>query len=285
MAVDPFRHEAFMYAGDAEFVAALSAFLRDGLAADEPTLVVVGAKKVDLLREELGDVAAGVHFADMAAVGRNPARIIPAWQTFVSRNAAPGVRLRGIGEPIFPERGPDELVEAHRHEGLLNLAFLDTSAFWLVCPYDVEALPDEVVEEARRNHPHVSHGGHSEPNGLYQGLEALSAPFDAPLPQRPAEAAEIAFDPSTLDALSRRVAERATEAGLSVSRRIDLVVAVSAIARSGGEGAVFIWRGRSRILCEIHLPTGCFPPRTRISASGLRTSSATSFKSGRIPAG
>jgi hypothetical protein len=162
------------------------------------------------------------------------------------------VRLRGIGEPIFPGRGPDELVEAHRHEGLLNLAFLDTSAFWLVCPYDVEALPDEVIEEARRNHPHVSHGGHSERNGLYQGLEALSAPFDAPLPQRPAEAAEIAFDPSTLDALSRRVAERATEAGLSVSRRIDLVVAVSEIARSGREGAVYIWRGRSRILCEIH---------------------------------
>jgi hypothetical protein len=252
MAVDPFKHEAFLYAGDDEFVAGLSAFIRDGLAAEEPTLVVVGARKVDLLREELGEDSAQVQFADMAAVGRNPARIIPAWQTFVSRNAAPGVRLRGIGEPIFPERGADELVEAHRHEALLNLAFLDTSSFWLACPYDVNALPDAVIEEARRNHPHVSSRGESDENGLYLGLEALSAPFDAPLSPRPRDAAEIAFDSSSLDALAPLVAERAREAGLGVSRRIDLVVAVSEMARSGHEGFVYLWRDGSRILCEIH---------------------------------
>jgi hypothetical protein len=260
VAVDPFKHEAFLYAGDNEFVAGLSAFIRDGLSAEEPTLVVVGARRIDLLREDLGDDSAGVLFADMAAVGRNPARIIPAWQTFVSRNAAPGVRLRGVGEPIFPERRPDELVEAHRHEALLNLAFLDTSSFWLVCPYDLDVLPDAVVEEARRNHPHVSGGGQSNENGLYLGLEALSAPFDAPLPPRPSEAAEIAFDSSTFDALPRLVADYATEAGLSVPRRIDLVVAVSEIARSGAEGALYLWRDGGRILCEIHGRDGLAGP-------------------------
>jgi len=161
------------------------------------------------------------------------------------------VRLRGVGEPIFPERSPDELVEAHRHEALLNLAFLDTDSFWLVCPYDVDALPDDAIEEARRNHPHVSHGGRQDRHTLYQGLESLSAPFDAPLPSRPAHVAGIVFGPSSLDALPRLVAERAAEAGLGVSRRIDLVVAVSEIARSGRKGTVHLWRDGSRVLCEI----------------------------------
>jgi hypothetical protein len=249
---DPFRHEALLYAGDDELVAAVSAFARDGQAAGEPTLVLVGARKVGLLREELGDDAGGVHVGDIAEVGRNPARIIPAWQTFVARNAGPGVRLRGVGEPVFPDRSAQELVEAHRHEALLNLAFLDTSSFWLVCPYDMEALPAAEIEEARRTHPLVTHGEAHGESADYHGIDAISAPFDAPLPPRPAAAWEIAFDPSTLDELPRVVAERAAEAGLAVPRRIDLVVAAGEIARNSSRGSVYLWSDGRNVLCEIH---------------------------------
>lgn len=246
---DPFRHEALLYAGDDELVAAVSAFVRDGQAAGEPALVLVGKRKVDLLREELGDDTEGVQLGDIAKVGRNPARIIPAWQTFVARNARPGVRLRGVGEPIFPERSGQEIVEAHRHEALLNLAFLDTSSFWLVCPYDVDALPAPVIEEARRTHPFVE--GHGE-SADFHGIDTISAPFDAPLPPRPAAAWEIPFEPGTLDDLPRIVAERAADAGLAVPRRIDLVVAVVEIARNSGRGSVYLWSDGRAVLCEIH---------------------------------
>ena len=37
-------------------------------------------------------------------LGANPARIIPAWQEFVAEHAAPGRRVRGIGEPIWAGR-------------------------------------------------------------------------------------------------------------------------------------------------------------------------------------
>ena len=248
----PFRHEALLYGGEDELVAAVSAFVRDGLAAGEPALVLVGRRKVDLLREELGDDVEGVQLGDIAEVGRNPARIIPAWQTFVSRNAGPGVRLRGVGEPIFPERSAQELVETHRHEALLNLAFLDTSSFWLVCPYDMEALPAAVIDEARRTHPLVAHGEDRGESADYHGLDAISAPFDAPLPPRPAAAWEIPFDPSTLDELPRVIAERAAEAGLPVARRIDLVVAAAEIARNSRRGSVYLWSDGRAVLCEIH---------------------------------
>src|ERR1700716_134743 len=96
-AVDKFRHEALLYAGWAEFVAGTVPFIRDGIRAGEPVLVVESVDKIQMLRVALGEDADGVLFADMADVGANPARIIPAWHDFVSRHADSGRRLSGIG--------------------------------------------------------------------------------------------------------------------------------------------------------------------------------------------
>ena len=121
--VERFRHEALMYANTAEFVAGTVPFIRAGVEADEPVLVVESVEKIEILRAALGKDAGSVLFADMADVGANPARIIPAWKEFVSRHGGGGRRLRGIGEPIWKGRGPAELVESQRHEALLNVAF------------------------------------------------------------------------------------------------------------------------------------------------------------------
>ncbi|MBA3233977.1 MAG: MEDS domain-containing protein [Propionibacteriales bacterium] len=66
-----------------------------------------------------------------------------------------GVRVRGIGEPVWPGRTAAELVEAQCHEALLNVAFADSGRWDLLCPYDIQALPDDVIAEALRSHPHV----------------------------------------------------------------------------------------------------------------------------------
>src|SRR4029079_12151351 len=161
----PFRHEALLYAGEDEFVERIAAFVREGVDAGEPSLVVVAAPKIDRLRPERGADAEAVRFADMQKVGTNPARIIPAWQQFVSSHA-PDLPLRGVGEPIWAARMGDELVECQRQEALLNLAFPD-APLWLVCPYDVEALPAEVVEEARRSHPLVAAAGGTARSDAY----------------------------------------------------------------------------------------------------------------------
>jgi hypothetical protein len=254
--VDPFRHEALLYRGDGEFVAAVSAFIRDGIAAREPTLVVVDARKIRLLREELGRDGEAVHFADMATVGHNPARIIPAWRRFVERHASAGARLRGVGEPISRRRGPDELVECQRHESLLNLAFADSTSFWLVCPYDVDALPAEVIDEARRSHPLVTGLDSNESSVAYRGLDAIRAPFTAPLPAPPREVAELKLGPSAIDAVPRAVAEYSAAAGVRTQRRIDFVVAVSELVKRSSEGGgapvtVRLWKERGRVVCEL----------------------------------
>ena len=104
-APEGFRHEALLYAGEADFVDRTVSFIRDGLASAEPILVVVGPEKIDALRDELGTQAGDVRFADMLDVGSNPARIIPAWQSFVDDHGGSDRPVRGIGEPSG-RRGP-----------------------------------------------------------------------------------------------------------------------------------------------------------------------------------
>src|SRR3954465_12943563 len=105
MTAPPFRHEALFYAGSDEFLDGTLRFIRAGLAAGEPTLVVLLADKIAALRRELGADADRVLFADMAGVGANPARIIPAWREFVAGHGGGGARpARRLGEPVHPPR-------------------------------------------------------------------------------------------------------------------------------------------------------------------------------------
>jgi len=252
---DSFRHRALVYSGEDEFVARSAAFVREGLAGDEPTLVVVSAEKIARLREELGADGGAVAFADMGGLG-NPALIIPAWQEFVSRHGAPGVRLRGIGEPIFSGRGPQELVECQRHESLLNLAFRDVEGFLLLCPYDASTLPSDVIDEARRSHPLVAVGGDDAASADYRGVDAIAAPFAEPLPAPPGDAAELEFAPGGLAGVRRFVAGEADAAGLAPDRRADIVAAVDEVASNslrhgGGRGTLRVWRSALGLVCQV----------------------------------
>lgn len=244
-----------MYAGLDEFAERMGAFISDGAAAGEPTLVVVSAAKIARLRGELGAAADAVLFADMADVGANPARIIPAWREFVSEHARLGRPLRGIGEPIYPERSACELVECHRHEALLNLAFADTPSFWLVCPYDTEALPAHVVDTARRTHPSVVTDGVAQDSAAYDGLDGVAAPFADPLPEPPADALEAEIRLEGLCALRRLVAAYAA-VHLASDRADDFVVAVNEIATNairhgGGGGVLRLWREPGALICDV----------------------------------
>jgi anti-sigma regulatory factor (Ser/Thr protein kinase) len=252
---DTYRHEALLYAGEEDFVDRTSRFLLEGVEAGEPSLVVVSARKIERLRERLNGAADAVMFADMADVGLNPARIIPAWREFVASRWAPGTRLRGIGEPIFPERSAVELIECQRHEALLNLAFQDTAGFWLLCPYDTLAMPPDVIAEAHRSHPYVMNGASYE-SSHYSGLEAIAAPFEAPLAPAPADAAEVRFDLETLSDVRAFVRGRAAAAGLSAERIHDIVLAVSeltanSVRHGGGGGLVRVWLEAGSFVCEV----------------------------------
>ena len=246
-----FQHEALLYEGPGGFLDGVVPFLREGIAAGEPILVAVDASKIALLREHLGDEADAMEFAEMTELGRNPGRIIPAWRAFLDRQGL-GRPVRGVGEPVWSDREPDELVESQLHEALLNLAFEDVRDFRLLCPYDTADLRGEVVHEARCSHPVVA----GSPSHDYRGTADPLAPFDAPLPRPPARAETLGFERATLPEVRRLVDEVCERAGLSGRRRTDLVLAVDELATNsvrhgGGHGIVRLWGDEDALRCEV----------------------------------
>jgi anti-sigma regulatory factor (Ser/Thr protein kinase) len=254
---DTFQHDALLYAGLDDFVEQVGAFIHESAQANEPILVVVGAHKIERLRAALGAVGEDlVQFADMASVGVNPARIIPAWQDFV--NAHPqGTRFRGVGEPIWAERTADELIECQRHEALLNLAFEGSGAWTLVCPYDTKALSPAVIDEAFRTHPAVIGGGARSSSSTYVGLPSIARPFDAPLPEPVGSVVHMGI--SSLEELRevrRFVVDFSTTSGLQPDQIEKMTLAVNEIAtnsirHAGGPGSIRAWISDHTVVFEV----------------------------------
>jgi anti-sigma regulatory factor (Ser/Thr protein kinase) len=252
---DAFRHEALFYSGREEFVERATAFIREGLDAGEPVLVLVVAPKIELLREKLGARADEVLWGDMGEIGRNPGRIISVWREFVSRQAVGGGRVRGIGEPIWAGRTEEELVESQRHESLINLAFTGAEA-WVLCPYDVAALEPAVVDEAFRSHPFVSSGGVDGYSETYRDLSEVDRPFDHPLAEPEPSHEGMVLTVETLSEMRHLVTYRAAAFGLSATRAEDLVLAVNEVATNSlrhGKGVprLRVWATADALICDV----------------------------------
>jgi anti-sigma regulatory factor (Ser/Thr protein kinase) len=194
----------------------------------------------------------------MEVVGRNPARIIPAWARFVAEStpdAGAPRAMRGIGEPIWAGRGTEELVECQLHESLINLAFAAADSFRLICPYDTAALPDEVIAEARRSHPIVSRRGEPEPCGDYCGVEKVATRFSEELPEPPRDAELVSVTLPGLRDARALVRRHAHEAGLA-ARSDDFVLAVNEILSNSlrharQDGVLRVWRELDGLVCEV----------------------------------
>jgi anti-sigma regulatory factor (Ser/Thr protein kinase) len=250
-----FRHEALLYEGAAGFLSGSVPFIRAGLEAQEPVLVAVRRDKIRLLEDALGADAAAVRFVDMAELGRNPARIIPAWDAFVREHGdAPAVR--GIGEPIAPQHRGAELAECQLHESLLNDAFADTERFHLLCPYDVGALAPEVVHEARCSHPFVVDAAGCADSEHYRGRDATDGPATSPLAPPRTRPEVLSFQLDDLSELRALVRRSATEAGFGATDADALVLAANELASNsilhgGGFGVLRVWHEDDAVVCEV----------------------------------
>jgi anti-sigma regulatory factor (Ser/Thr protein kinase) len=252
-----FRHEALLHRGIAGFLEGTVPYLRDGLEAGEPMLVVVRAAHIAALRSAMGTDADGIHFADMAVAGHNPARIIPAWRDFLDEHGGGTRPVRGVGEPIWADRPVDELVESQRHEMLLNVAFAESGRWTLLCPYDLDALPAEVIEEAERSHPYVIEGGEHRASSACLALDDMAGPFDVDLPPAPIDARPYVFRrPDSLAGLRMLVTQLALRAGFDRETAGALVLAAKEAATNclrhgGGEGILRMWRDHDTLVCEL----------------------------------
>lgn len=278
-----FRHEALIYAGFDGFVAGVAPFIADGVARDEPVLVVVDVPKIEALTAALGTQAARVQFADMAVVGSNPGRIIPAWQDFVDEHGGRGQPLRGVGEPIGPSRTAVELAECHRHEALLNVAFDGGPPWWLVCPYDELALNPEIITEAQHNHPYLVNDGEHRPSPGARSTAEHAQPFTAPLDPPPANALRLLINDGASVAMARHFAtDAARDLGISAQRAEEIALVVSELAANSVRHArtaahIAAWSAEGSFICEVRdgghpvdaLAGRRRPPTSNVNGRGL----------------
>jgi anti-sigma regulatory factor (Ser/Thr protein kinase) len=273
-----YRHEALLYRGDEEFLAGTVPLVRDAIDADAAVLVAIPRARTRVLQEALGPDRERVEFADMEEIGRNPGRIIGAWRDFIRAYGDGAAPPLGIGEPIWPERTEAELVECHRHETLLNLAFSHETPWTLLCPYDAERLPEDVLEASRRNHAHVLEQGEWRRSDSF----ARAIPGPAPLPPPAVEPTELRFAAGELGVVREFLARRAADEGIHGDRLADLVLAVDELATNTlryarGEGMLRTWRENGSLLVEVaddgHIADplagrDC-PPPTAVGGRGL----------------
>jgi anti-sigma regulatory factor (Ser/Thr protein kinase) len=270
------QHEALFYDDDEGYVSGIAPFVREGVERGEAVLCALPVEHVWLLRDALGPDGAQVEWADMAELGRNPARIIPAWRAFLDRH---GDRAcRGVGEPIWAGRGPAELLECERHEHLLNVAFTSGAPWRLVCPYDAGALPPEVLATAQHTHPTILEAGHPVPSGAY----TRAAPYGLPLPPVVEAAIAFPFAADDLAGLRAFVGQHARHHELPEDRIADLVLAANELATNSirhadGAGTLRIWSLGWSVVCEVRdggrltdpLAGRHLPPVTDPSGRGL----------------
>jgi anti-sigma regulatory factor (Ser/Thr protein kinase) len=247
-----FRHLALFYRGRGEYLAALCAFIQAGRARGDAVFVAVPERKAQLVRQELGEDSARVTVVDMAELGRNPARIIPAVLAYAGQHR--GQRVCCIGEPIWPGRTEAELQEATRHEALINLAFRGRPVTFL-CAYDSAGLPRSVITDAARTHPAIIKDRQEIASARYLGPVEVPPRCHRPLPRPPAHAEALGYR-DDLRPVRRFIASRAKCAGLTAPRIPDLVIAASELAantlrHTGGGGTVHVWRTSEEIICQV----------------------------------
>jgi anti-sigma regulatory factor (Ser/Thr protein kinase) len=270
-----FQHQALIYEGDDEYLAGTMPFVLEALIAGEPLMVAVGPAQADLIAAALGPDADRVLFVDMRAVGRSPAAIIPLWREFVEDHE--DLPVRGISEPAWACRSRAALGECHRHEGLLNIAFAQFSAWTLLCPYDAGSLDDDVLERAALSHSCISCQGRTEASARFEpDPDCLAGSLPSPA-ERPDA---FSFGLSELGEVRRRVGLAAERAGLDPRPAADFVTAASELASNsvmhgGGAGTLRLWCDGDELLAEVEDGglideplAGCLRPR--ISQEGGR---------------
>src|SRR5215216_6894285 len=251
-----YRHEAFLWQDAREYASVLAQFIEDGLAAGEPVMAALIREHANMLRDTLGGQSRKVKFVDMAVLGRNPARIIPAWQQFLDSQSGSDRPVRGIGEPIWAGRRLEEVAECQLHEALLNVAVDPKTPFWLICPYDVRGLDAEVIEEAHRSHLTVMEGNQPRGHSLYGGRTHVEAMFEAELGPPAGDPGESIFTRENVESVFGIVTLDAYAAGLGSDKISDLAstarrLAVASLGRGATQGTVRIWHSPQALVCEV----------------------------------
>ena len=160
-----------IYRSPDEFLEATAPFLEDGLALGHAALAVTTRRNIKRLQERLARVGDRIQYVPSDAWYRDPFNTVEKYRAYRDDQIAKGhPRVRIVGEPVWPKRSAEGVRRWIRYEAIINLAMANAPSS-IFCPYDGNALPDEVLASVRRTHPHMR--GHDDPNPAFEAPEKL----------------------------------------------------------------------------------------------------------------
>ena len=201
-----FRHELLLHRSTAELWEFVLPVVRDGLAAEEPTLLLVRPDTAETVLQQVGPSP----YLTIAPALTEPGR--PALHLRAARPMLAGYARVIHQESVIP---PTKWPVWRRLEALLNIV-LRPHDTWAVCAYDRHALTDEMTADLHATHPLLAHHHQRhQRNDRYQPpVDFLDKHRDHPPDpvERTAPTVEL-VDPSPATA-------RATVAGLAHHYRL-----------------------------------------------------------------
>lgn len=251
-----FFHQALIYGSDEEFMGVVLPFAEDGLSSGEPTLVAVQGRHVDNLRTTLGGTPEGLTLHPVEDWYETSARTREKFARWASEQTERGGRARLIGEPPWAVGHEAQVRDWARHESVINVAFAGEQVTF-ICPYDAQALPEEVLGHARDTHPEIVSGAGSSPSASYVDPREFCDRLDSTVAaQQLAPALELRFDLEDLPALRRSIGSFALEAGFDGSRTEEIVLAVNEIATNAvihghPPTTVRAWQAGGEVIVEV----------------------------------
>jgi anti-sigma regulatory factor (Ser/Thr protein kinase) len=153
-----FRHELFLYRSAEDLVEFVVPWARDGVGAEEPTLLLLG---VDVAQAVLHGVGPSPYLTvEPALVEPGP----PSQHVRAASALLPGYARVVHQEPVI---APSQWPEWRRLEAVLNLALRHYDT-WAVCAYDQRTLTADMVDDLHATHPLIGRGGDHRRNDRYQ---------------------------------------------------------------------------------------------------------------------
>ncbi|GAA4706536.1 sensor histidine kinase [Pseudonocardia yuanmonensis] len=245
-----YHHEAALHGDDDEFLAVAVPFVREGLAAGEPTWIALAERDAGLLRRALPR-SAGARWLAMDRQYPTPAAAIRTYhEQFTEALGAGAPQVRVIGNVPHPGHGTRWAGWA-RYEAAINHAFA-TLPVWSLCCYDTRITPRPVLDGVLRTHPHLA-----APDGTRAANPAVVDPeavlvegMRTPPPAEPGPPGLVLHEPSPAAA---RHALLAFAARLDRDELEDLVLAVSEVVDNAWvHGAppvrVALWTGERTVV-------------------------------------
>ena len=199
-------------------------------------MVLAEGAKLHAVRDAVGPSADDAMFFDMSVHGRNPARVLPALQSFADGHR--DRRLRVIAEPVAADLSLAARAEAELNELILGLPSYRAWHATMSCLYDASDLGPR--HDRRPRGRAIARGCRS------RSSRCLMQRFGRPLPPSPPDANRMSADVTTLSELRRTVGRLGERAGLDAERIDDLVYAVNevvtnSICHGEGRARVLVW--------------------------------------------